>query len=426
MFLERLRARNPDLAEAAIRLHQAGELRANTYLIDLDTMARNAAHVRAAAEACGVQVYFMGKQFGRNPDASRAMVEAGLPSAVCVDLQCMEAHVRSGVPVGHVGHLVQTNRGTEDAVVAAEPKVVTVFSIEAATRLGQAARRAGKEQAILLRVQAPGDTFYFGHGGGFLLGDIENTARAVENIGGLRVAGVTSFPCLLANASKQTIEPTHNLGTIVEAANRLRAAGHTITQINAPGTTSAGTLATLAAAGATHVEPGNALHGTTPLHLFDSSAPELPGDRLRQRGQPPRRRRRLRVRSRAITSTASWATISYGHWRAATHRPSNIPCRSIRRRTAQSITTASCARRDRRAWWWAIRSSSVFDRRPSSRGGEPRPSRVSTPGRASTCVRVTTRRPAWPKASADLPDPDDHGIARTTSWPQSFARKRTG
>ena len=86
----------------------------------------------------------------------------------------MEAHVRSGVPVGHVGHLVQANRGTEDAVVAAGPEVVTVFSIEAATRLGQAARRAGKDQAVLLRVQAPGDTFYFGHGGGFLLGDIED------------------------------------------------------------------------------------------------------------------------------------------------------------------------------------------------------------------------------------------------------------
>ncbi len=62
----------------------------------------------------------------------------------------------------------------------------------------------------------------------------------------------------------------------MEAASRLRAAGHEITQINAPGTTSVDTLPTLAAAGATHVEPGNALHGTTPLHVFDASAPELP------------------------------------------------------------------------------------------------------------------------------------------------------
>jgi predicted amino acid racemase len=35
-------------------------------------------------------------------------------------------------------------------------------------------------------------------------------------------------------------------------------------------------MSVLAEAGATHVEPGNALHGTTPLHVFDDGAPELP------------------------------------------------------------------------------------------------------------------------------------------------------
>jgi predicted amino acid racemase len=276
VFLERLRARNPELAAAAVRLHQAGLVQANTYLIDLDTMTRNAGHIRSAAAAAGVQVYFMAKQYGRNPDASHVVQAAGLPSAVCVDLQCMAAHVRHGVPVGHVGHLVQVPRGSEDAVIAANPAVVTVFSLDAAARLSQAARRAGRDQAVLLRVQAPDDTFYFGHGGGFALDDIETSARSVQNLGGLRVAGVTSFPCLLADVRTRTVEPTANLTTIVAAASRLESVGSTITQINAPGTTSAATLAPLAAAGATHVEPGNALHGTTPLHLFDPDAPELP------------------------------------------------------------------------------------------------------------------------------------------------------
>jgi predicted amino acid racemase len=35
-------------------------------------------------------------------------------------------------------------------------------------------------------------------------------------------------------------------------------------------------METLAKAGATHAEPGNALHGTTPLHVFDDAAPEIP------------------------------------------------------------------------------------------------------------------------------------------------------
>jgi len=276
MFLRRLVARNPDLPIAAARLHQAGQLHANTYLLDVETMAANARLLGAAADANRLSVYFMAKQFGRNPDACRALVEAGLPSAVCVDLQDMHAHRRNAIPIGHVGHLVQPYRGGEDAIVAAAPEVVTVFSIEAARRLSASVTAAGKQQAVLLRVHAPGDLFYFGHGGGFPLGEVEGAAQAVDRLDGLEVVGVTSFPCLLANPTTRIVEPTPNLTTVVEAARRLRAAGYAITQVNAPGTTSAGTLETLARAGATHVEPGNALHGTSPLHVFDADAPELP------------------------------------------------------------------------------------------------------------------------------------------------------
>ncbi len=192
MFLERLLARNPELATAAVRMHQAGKVRANTYLLDLDTMSANAARFRAAAEENGLFVYFMAKQFGYNPDACRALIAARLPSAVCVDMQGLAAHRRHGVPVGHVGHLVQPHRGAEQDVLGADPEVVTVFSLEVAHRLAQATRRVGKEQAVLLRVHAPGDTFYFGHGGGFPLEGIEEAAAAIRRLGGLRVAGVTS------------------------------------------------------------------------------------------------------------------------------------------------------------------------------------------------------------------------------------------
>jgi predicted amino acid racemase len=188
----------------------------------------------------------------------------------------MEAEVRHGIPVGHVGHLVQPHRGSEPAIIAAQPEVVTVFSAGTARRIGEAAQAAGRVQDVLLRVQAPGDHFYFGHGGGFPLAEIEDAARAVDAIPGVRVAGVTTFPCLLADPATHTVTATHNMTTLAEAARRLRAAGVDIRQVNAPGTTSANTLETLAKAGATHAEPGNALHGTTPLHIFDEGAPEIP------------------------------------------------------------------------------------------------------------------------------------------------------
>ncbi|MCP2338323.1 alanine racemase [Actinomadura rupiterrae] len=123
MFLRRLRDTNPALAATAVRLHRQGRVRANTYLIDLDALRANTAAEVAAARSAGLNLYAMSKQFGRNPDALRAIAEAGIGSAVCVDLQDMEAVRRAGVRVGHVGHLVQPHRGTEDAVIAAEPEV---------------------------------------------------------------------------------------------------------------------------------------------------------------------------------------------------------------------------------------------------------------------------------------------------------------
>jgi predicted amino acid racemase len=232
--------------------------------------------VDAQAELHVPRRWIQAKQFGRNPEACRSVVGGGLGAAVAVDVQCMEALRRHQVRVGHVGHLVQPHRGAEDAVISASPEVVTVFSLEVTARLAAAAKRAGASLDVLLRVRAPGDTFYFGHGGGFPLDDIVSCAQAVQKNLGVRVVGVTSFPCLLADREARTVQPTPNLSTVLEAARRLEAAGFDVRQVNTPGTNSTGVLELLATAGATHIEPGNALHGTTPLQLFDSSAPEVP------------------------------------------------------------------------------------------------------------------------------------------------------
>lgn len=276
MFLARLVATNPDLARAAVRLHQAGELRANTYLLDLDSFESNTRAIRDAADEYGLELYAMTKQFGRNPDACAAIARGGIGAAVAVDLQCMEAVRRGPLRTGHVGHLVQPSAGTEDAVAAAQPEVITVFTHEVASRLGAAADRAGRQQDVLLRVVGKGDQFYFGHGGGFAIETIVDDAHRIDAIQGLRVVGVTTFPAILADPSTGRIDATPNFMTLRRAADALRSAGVDIRQVNAPGTTSAGTMELLALGGATHVEPGNGLHGTTPLHAVDPSAPEIP------------------------------------------------------------------------------------------------------------------------------------------------------
>jgi predicted amino acid racemase len=55
----------------------------------------------------------------------------------------------------------------------------------------------------------------------------------------------------------------------------LKKNGFEIKQINAPGTTSTRTLERLAQKGATHVEPGHGMTGTTPAHAF-YDFPEIP------------------------------------------------------------------------------------------------------------------------------------------------------
>jgi predicted amino acid racemase len=52
--------------------------------------------------------------------------------------------------------------------------------------------------------------------------------------------------------------------------------GVEVTQINAPGNTSSVTMAMLAEHGATHVEPGHGLLGTTPNQVYVDDLPERP------------------------------------------------------------------------------------------------------------------------------------------------------
>ena len=92
---------------------------------------------------------------------------------------------------------------------------------------------------------------------------------------GGRFAGLTTFPALLFDEGAGEARPTPNLATLTAAASRLARQGRQNIVINAPGTTSAHVMAALADGGATQVEPGHGLTGTTPLHAR-TELPERP------------------------------------------------------------------------------------------------------------------------------------------------------
>jgi predicted amino acid racemase len=275
MFLDAIRRRNPKLIEHAIRLHQEGRVPANSYVIDLDTVETNARTMADAARKLGLKIYAMTKQMGRNSSFCRAVKEGGIEKAVAVDMECARACRRAGLGIGHLGHLVQVPRAESTAAATMTPDYWTVFNREKAEEAGQAAAMSGRSQAILARIVAAGDRFYRGHEGGFDADAILETAELIDRIEGASFAGITTFPALLFDQNTRKLVPTPNLATLGHARELLARVGRVSIEINAPGTSSTVAFETLANAGATQVEPGHGLTGTTPLHAFDD-LPERP------------------------------------------------------------------------------------------------------------------------------------------------------
>ncbi|MEA2291447.1 MAG: hypothetical protein QOF17_467 [Solirubrobacteraceae bacterium] len=276
MFLDVTRRRNPALIHAAARLHQDGTIPANTYVIDLDAIAANAAAMAREADRVGLSLYLMTKHFNRNPIVARTALDAGIGSTVCVDVQCAMSLARFGLPVGHVGHLVQIPRHNLPGVLRMEPEVATVYGVDQARQISDAAARTGRVQDVILRVRGRDDIIYPNEEGGIWEEELDDAAARIAAMDGVRIAGAVTFPGTLYNTGTHEVETTVNFETLRRAGERLTALGHEVTQLNAPGSSSTRGFAVVARAGGTHAEPGHALTGTTPLHLDDDNAPERP------------------------------------------------------------------------------------------------------------------------------------------------------
>jgi predicted amino acid racemase len=275
MFINVTQRRNPKLIEGAVELHRRGELPSNCYVIDLDTVIANARVLSKSAKEHGLEAFQMSKQYGRNPVIAKAVAANGLERVVAVDFEEARILHRHGLKIGHLGHLVQVPFAEIGHALEMEPMFITVFGFEQAERIAKVASFHGIEQKLLIRVQRHGDTFYAAQRGGVPVADLVDVAQKIESLHGVTVAGVTSFPCVLFNEEQKLFELTPNLRTISEAAANLRSKGISADVVNAPSACCSATFGMKAAMGATHVEPGSALTGQTPIHA-QSDQPEIP------------------------------------------------------------------------------------------------------------------------------------------------------
>ncbi len=275
-FLDRTIAKNLTLIEAAVRLHQSGQIPANTLLLDLDATTQNAKLLRKEAARVGLQIYFMTKQYGRNPAVTKAAIGDSEASTVAVDIQCAKAIHYNDIRLGNVGNLNQVPESDLPTVVAhMRPEVLTIFSVAKAASVARVAASADRVQDLLIRVRRAGDVVFPGMDGGIGLEDLEGAAAEIKKMPSVRIVGVTTFPAL---SYENTTAPstTPNFETLLAGAKALERSGIQVTQINAPGNTCVANLEFLAKRGATHVEPGSALTGHTTFNLQGGDSPEVP------------------------------------------------------------------------------------------------------------------------------------------------------
>lgn len=265
MFLEVTKRRNPQLVEAAIKLHQEGVILPDTYVLDLDRIEGNVKYLKKQADEAGIELFYMTKQIGRNPLVSQAIKNAGIENAVVVDYKEALIMMEHNLPIGNVGHLVQVPIRLLEKIVAYGPKFMTVFSIEMLEKINTSAQKLGKKQKILLKVIEPTDEVYEGQFGGFHLAELRELALATKKMTNIEISGITSFPCFLYDGESQ-LNPTNNVKTIEKAKEILKESGINITELNIPSATCGKTIPFIQQLGGTQGEPGHALTGTTPLH----------------------------------------------------------------------------------------------------------------------------------------------------------------
>ncbi|AXI38309.1 YhfX family PLP-dependent enzyme [Bacillaceae bacterium ZC4] len=264
MFLQSTIMHNKKLIEAALDFHQQGIIPPNTYVIDLDTVKRNAKALSEKAKKQDIELFFMTKQFGRNPLVAQAIVESGIEKAVAVDPWEAMTLSKNGIQIGHVGHLVQIPVHMISTILNLNPDYVTVFSYENARNISRIAQQMGKKQKVFLRIANKDDYIYNGQEGGFTFEQLVKDIESMEKLEGIEIAGLTSFPCILIQDDVPTITP--NVKSMQTAKLFLMNRGYEKLEMNMPSATSTATMKLLKENGATQGEPGHALIGTTPLH----------------------------------------------------------------------------------------------------------------------------------------------------------------
>lgn len=274
MFLDMTMLRNPKLIEVACDLHRTGRIEPDTYVVDLDTVHANAAALAKSSRENDVELWFVSKQFGRNPCVIRAVAEH-LPLGTAIDHREADALLEVGVHLANLGHLVQVPRRRLSHLLGHRPDFVTVVDEGNLAAVAEAAEGLLRRQPVLLKMAGSPDSVYPGQEGGIELPDLPELLERWSRSSWVSIEGATGFPCMVFDDGLRKPRGTGTLERVLEAGMVFSAHGIE-PKLSLPSHTSVSTIPFLADRGAAFAEPGHALTGTTPEHAQDASLAEVP------------------------------------------------------------------------------------------------------------------------------------------------------
>ena len=268
MFLDKTIKDNKKLIDYSINLHKEGKILPDTYVIDVDTLIDNATKIYNEANKYNIKLYYMTKQFGRNPYIAKKLKDIGYEGVVAVDYKEALIMHENNIKVSHIGHLVQVPKYIlKKVILDIEPEVITVFSIDKIKEINDICKEYNIKQKILIRVYDDEDTLYPSQYGGFNIDSLNKTIKEIIKFENIEIEGLTAFPCFLFDTEKEVIKATNNINTI-KKAKRLIESNYDIkiNQMDMPSATSVYNIKEIKKYGGTHGEPGHALTGSTPMH----------------------------------------------------------------------------------------------------------------------------------------------------------------
>jgi predicted amino acid racemase len=279
MLLAKTLERNPNMLAAAIDLHQAGAIPPSTHLIDLDAVADNARVIADSARRHQLKVFAMTKQDGHEPHMTRIALDQGFDAVTAVEARQAYRIHRYGFPLGNVGHTSQLPRAEVEQILAMEPEFVTVYNVEAARRVSDAAAALGRVQQVYVTVAEPGDAGTHDElFGGWTFDECVPGVRPILDLPNVEVAGLAQHTTIdyVSQDDPYTAKPTEAFFTTLRAKEALeRELGLDHLRVNCSGNCNTVTAGILAGYGATDIEPGAALVGSGRFHaLLDM--PERP------------------------------------------------------------------------------------------------------------------------------------------------------